>query len=318
MLRYLRCRWVEACCSLPPAADAADGKLQAALLRWQYVGRDACARHMAFACPSRAALSAALRATARGGDSLVELGCGNGYWSKLLARHMEAGAVRALDVQPPPAWRQPSEARVAFGTADDLATGGERTLLICMPSPGEPGIAEDALEAFAPHGEYVIYVGEWCSGMTGTKAMHAMLLRDYALLATRPLPCMPLARLALHIFRRRHSTSRSGGARDAPAAAASAPRNARCAACGGFKGVRACPWTRQLLVCSEACHVSAEAQHREAIALTFCGAEAGSGHRPAFAAFEACEHLEVSSASDQQWLRLAEATPQPERELPVG
>lgn len=55
---------------------------------------------------------------------------------------------------------------VHFGTADDLRDASEKTLLLCMPSPGEAGIAEQALDAFS--GPYVAYVGEWLSGMTGT------------------------------------------------------------------------------------------------------------------------------------------------------
>jgi hypothetical protein len=342
MLRYLRCRWIEGCAlvatdagsAASPKLDAADAKLRAALLRWQFVGRDACARHLAFACPTSSALDAALRAaesaSQRGGSSagIVELGAGNGYWSKLLAKRARSFpcTVRALDVAPPPEWRQPAEAPVAFGTADDVASGRESTLLLCMPSPGEPAIAEEALDAFEAacgggtdatmpprRPSVVLYVGEWGSGMTGTRALHARLLEGYRLVATRTLPCLPLARITLHVFRR-CSTGASGAAAPPPAAPR-LPQNARCACCGSSRRLRACPWTRTVLLCSDACHAKAAVLHQAAIALTFCGVQASA--RPAFASFAPCEHLEATSASDQQWLRLAEATPQPERIIPV-
>ena len=361
MLRYLRSRWVEGCVlvaadeSAAAARNAAtvdgpDAKVRAALLRWQYVGRDACARHMAFACPSSAALDEAMRAAqsthgqrgGSGGNScgIVELGAGNGYWSKLLAKRARSFAcsVRALDVDPPPEWKQPAEARVSFGTADEVSSGRERTLLLCMPSPGEAGIAEAALDAFEaprpasaetvepqPPPLVVLYVGEWASGMTGTKALHARLLADYTLIATRPLPCLPLARIALHVFRRlptrrrnNHDARADDGMPSEPTSPhrmpPKLPRNALCLCCGAARGLKVCPWTR-ILMCSETCHAKAADEHAAAIAMTYCGAKPTT--RPSFASFAPSEHLEATSATAQQWLRLAEATPQPERIIPV-
>lgn len=166
------------------AVDASDAKVRRELQRWLFIGRDACARHMAFACPSRDGVRAIV-GTARA--AIVELGAGNGYWSKLVAKRVliRRGAtqtattatattsatqgvgarVRALDAVPPAAWRQSKAVRVEFGTAESLLEGSERTLLLCMPSPGEPGIAEEALRCFK--GRRVVYIGEWGSGMTG-------------------------------------------------------------------------------------------------------------------------------------------------------
>ena len=126
-------------------------------------------------------------------------------------------------------------------------------------------------------------------------------------------PLQPLARVGMFAFRRRAGGS-AGRPRGPPPPP---PRAARCAACGTFtRPLRSCPWTRSLLLCSEACHAASEAAHDASIALTFCGAAptGGAAGRPPFAAFEACEFLEAGKATDQQWLRLAEATPQPERE----
>ena len=360
MLRLLRARWLEAVVHVAVAGvDATDPRVRASVLRWQLIGRDAAARHCAFACPSPDALRTILctlerrRSSAARGE-IVELGAGNGYWSKLLVRALAAAhpknhargacSVRALDVQPPAEWRQPADSRVVFGTADDLRTSGDgggdgrqgggnlrppgrrgsedggddgggedgaaTTLLLCMPSPGEPGIAEDALAAFS--GRYVAYVGEWGSGMTGTLALHAALLAAFELVSTTPLPCMPLTRVALHVLRRRSPVITTAAA----AAAAATHPGARCCHCGGARGLRSCPWTRRLLLCSERCHAAAATQHAAAISWTYCGAECST--RPPFAEFQA--HAEVfltaAGASEAEWLRLAQATPQPERELP--
>ena len=331
MLRLLRARWVEAVCHVATVTiDASDARVRSSLLRWQLIGRDACARHMAFAVPSRAALCA-LRDTLGGGSGggLVELGAGNGYWCKMLVRLLAAnrdakgggsGAkgssrptiplVRALDSAPPPEWRQPKEVRVEIGSADDLTSvdgGPPTTLLLCMPSPGEPGLAEEALAAFG--GSFIAYVGEWGSGMTSTRRLHADLLsRDYELLSSLPLPCMPLTRIALHIFRRK-------APRDKPT---KTPLNlgAACVGCGGRERLRACPWVRSIVVCSEACHAQAAEEHARAISWLYCGAPCAT--RPRFDEFHPAAEvfLEAGSAREAEWIRLAHATPQPERELP--
>lgn len=344
MLRYIRSRWVEACghvAAAAPPVDAADARVRAGLLRWQLIGRDACARHLAFAVPSASAL-AAVAATLPAGaplraGSVVEIGAGNGYWSKTIRRQLAktpfAGpsattttatlptrlvaehAVRAFDTVPPPEWRQRANGRVGFGTADSLREreggggGDAHTLLLCMPSPGEPGIAEDVIRAF--DGECVCYVGEWASGMTGTRDLHTELLATFELVSVVPLPCMPLTRIALHVLRRRPTATKA--ALKPPAAVAP---GARCAACGGARALRACPWTRRFVVCSARCYSSARERHEAAIAWLLCGAVCTS--RPAFEAFhaEANTFLDSASASDAAWLRLAQATPQPERELP--
>ena len=319
MLRYLRARWAEACCHMDDEArrdtgasrriDASHARTRAALLRWHVVGRDACARHMAFACPSEMAIEAIVS----GGGDIVELGAGNGYWSKLVAKLMSkrrsVHSVRALDTAPPPDWRQPPEVTVQFGTAEQLAEGREQTLLLCMPSPGEVGIADDALSRF--HGQRIVYVGEWASGMTGTREAHTTLLQRYRHACSLPLPCMALTRIALHIFLVRDATS--GESHD-KANVAPSPPGGTCAACGATSALRACPWTRKFLACSVQCHERAAKMHSAIIALNYYGAAVSA--RPPFDSFEPCMWLECGEATDQQWLRLAEATPQPERELP--
>ena len=232
MLRYLRSRFVEGCCWVAGASernevmDWASSKVRGRLLAFLFVGRDACARHQAFAVPTKRAAKAIL---GRSGG-VVELGAGNGYWIKVLAREIrrnggraerptQPGAppprtpsmLRALDAVPPPDWRQPRDIRVTAGLADELRDGGERTLLLCMPSPGEDSLADAALDAFA--GERVAYVGEWESGMTATRSFHRRLCADYTWVGSIPLPHMPLTRISLHIFsrRQRQATSDESG-----------------------------------------------------------------------------------------------------------
>ena len=316
MMRYLRARWVEACCHVGAAAgvDASDARVRAAILRWQLIGRDAAARHMAFAVPSRVALDA-IGSTLNAGGLLVDMGAGNGYWSKMLARlpRKVTWRVRAYDAVPPADWRQPRESPVAFGTPDDLIRSSATTLLLCMPSPGE-AYSEAAVEAF--RGEYVAYVGEWGSGMTGTARLHTLLLDSYQLVTTLPLPCMPLTRVALHVLRR---NSLGGVPPPAPLARAKVSKmaGACCVACGAMRGLRACPWTRTVVVCSPKCHAATAAKHDAAIAWMCCGAT--NATRPGFDEFYpgADAFLEDGVASDAEWLRLAQATPQPERELPL-
>ena len=312
MLRYLRARWAEACCHVATAkaADASDPRVRAAILRWHLIGRDAAARHMAFAVPSQAALNA-IGGTLTSGALIVDMGAGNGYWSRLLARlpRQEAWRVQAYDTVPPADWRQAAEAPVAFGTPDELSASDATTLLLCMPSPGEV-YSEAAVEAF--RGPYVAYVGEWGSGMTGTARLHALLLEHFQLVTTTPLPCMPLTRVALYLLRRRGLPEQPR----AEAAAATRRPSARCTMCGAARGLRACPWTRTLLLCSPKCYAAAATKHDAAISWLCCGAEGAT--RPAFEEFHAHAETFLASgvASDAEWLRLAQATPQPERELP--
>lgn len=206
LLRVARARWVEAVVLLqlssaatsaatsaePSAAtsgridiatDASGARLRAGLHRWLCTGRDAGARHMAFAVPSTAAIELICRGRRKA--AVVELGAGNGYWAQLCQRQLVRRGARmhALDVSPPPTWQQnvwrrrrrgakqataaaaaAQHVTVRFGTAEALGTavpsaelshelagrgqGTWQTLLLCMPSPGETSLAEDVLRAF--------------------------------------------------------------------------------------------------------------------------------------------------------------------------
>ena len=352
LLRYRRARWVEACGLHVPnagaAADASDSRVRAALLRWQLIGRDLSARHMAFAVPCLRA-GVAIGSWLQPGSAedtdkagcLVDLGSGNGYWAQHVLRSLKkmkgvCHSVVALDAVPPPDWRQPRDVKVQFGTAEYLsrfeapssyrepeAPGSPRVLLLCMPSPGEPGIAEDAINAFT--GKCVAYVGEWRSGMTGTRELHDLLEERFELMSCVPLPCMPLTRIALHMFQRRdpelHGRASWKGGRTKETRECNPALEvggASCSNCKALKGLKSCPWTRTHIVCSERCHAASAAKHEASISWLYCGAKLPVGKRPKLKEFHsgAEVHLEEKAASDAEWLRLAQATPQPERELP--
>mmetsp|Transcript_25690 Transcript_25690/g.84581 ORF Transcript_25690/g.84581 Transcript_25690/m.84581 type:complete len:313 (-) Transcript_25690:22-960(-) len=83
LLRLLRARWVEAV-AVSGGCDCAQPPVRVALLAWQYAGRDAGARWLAFAVPSTAAVEAVVGGGGGGGGA-VELGASNGYWARLLA-----------------------------------------------------------------------------------------------------------------------------------------------------------------------------------------------------------------------------------------
>ena len=319
LLRLLRARWVESIVLLEQlaasaGADAVDvsvaqgnagARLRAALHRWWCTGRDCGARHMSFAVPS----PGVIRQICGEHGSIVELGAGNGYWSTLCQRHLASRGARiwALDISPPPPWHQKvwrrPRARVCFGSAEDLGSreiASAETLLLCMPSPGESTLAEDALRAF--RGPRVAYVGEWGTGMTGTRAFHTTLTHEFRLVAVVPLPAMLQTRVALHVFER---------LRGAAAGAPPAKAHQVCAVCGSAATLRQCPWSRSLIACSDKCWRAAEAKHLALLEFAFCGARCTD--RPAFEVWDPVGWLEAGQASERDWFALAEATPQPER-----
>ena len=280
----------------------------------------------------------------RSGLEGVELGAAQGYWARLLARAGVA-PVTPLDVAPPEGrQRRPA---VRWGTAESLADAPEGTLLLCMPSPGEEELSDLALAQFA--GRRVAYVGEWGSGMTATKRFHATLAspRHFTLRRVVPLPNFAKTAVALHLFertvappggggdggggggglgggaggggkpkRKRGDGDGAGAGMDerggGAAAAAVRPLAAAacCTGCGSAGPLWRCPWSRQLLVCGEACYAAAETAHRAQLALCFCGAAVGA--RPPWAEWEPLRWLEHATATDAQWDAMRDATPQAE------
>lgn len=380
LLRLLRARWVEAV-AVSGGCDCAQPPVRVALLAWQYAGRDAGARWLAFAVPSTAAVEAVVGGGGGGGGA-VELGASNGYWARLLATaglepftaldHLPARLFRCplfcdtfllSGARHLPARRggaaTPSGGDWVCGEPRRAAAGGRchacavhafarggaappsatnlppppppshhpRLRIPSPPPPSPPPIptkadlSDAALESF--RGSRVAYIGEWGSGMTGTRHLHDALSEpaSWALEAHVPLPNFAKLRIALYLFRRRDPDARS--AQQAAPHQAGGKRKRRdaaesivgCDVCGSRqRRLWRCPWSRQLLVCGEGCYAAAEQRHTATLALCFCGA--APTLRPPFALFEAAAWLERSQASDVEWDSLRDATPQAELKPP--
>jgi hypothetical protein len=192
-------------------------------------------------------------------------------------------------------------------------------------------MALDSVKAFT--GDVVIYIGEWCSGMTASTAFHAHLLDNFALERTVELPCWAATNYELRVYRR-HDSKRKGKGdakrkkvdKDvAMEPDASTSPMWQCDACAtGFRldqasGLRRCRVTRKLLLCkaSAKCAKGSQVYHRALKLME---------HQPSLAvdlealAFEKkkkinCHRLGsfgpvlVTTDNEREWSSLAEATP---------
>ncbi len=152
----------------------------------------------AWAIPSREALEC----IADHGP-IVEVGAGTGYWAKLLE---ERGVdVLAYDAEPPQrgANRFHPEAtpltEVHAGGPEILDGHPDRALMLCWPPP-ESSMALDCLDNYA--GAAVLYIGEWKTSTSATKAFFRRLDRDFEEVARVELPNWPMMSDALRVFRR--------------------------------------------------------------------------------------------------------------------
>lgn len=145
---------------------------------------------------------------------ICELGCGTGYWAKLLA---DVGArVLAVDPSPPlegcnhwhratrPSTRQPVTLRhFAPLTKSDAATftvPDDHTLMLCWP-PYDDDMASVALARY--HGDRVIYIGEDAGGCTGDEAFHAQLAAHWDLSVTYEIPHWETVHDAVNVYTRK-------------------------------------------------------------------------------------------------------------------
>ena len=329
LLRLLRSRWVEGVFLARGLGGCEAKRAQTTVLRWQLTGRDCAARFQAFAVPCREALTALTRLAVKGG--LVELGAHNGHWAACIAKRVAArmrvesharegrthserrpppSLVRALDISPPEAPPQQQHLVVEPGTAESLRSLDYDTLLVCMPSPGEEGLCDEALSAFK--GQNVVYIGEWGTGMTGTQTFHVELLSGRWELRLRvTLPNWPLLYAELFIFRRKCPAEHQPNAKGATELALVDDQQlVHCASCGG-RAARRCPRTRQMHLCSGGrCYTATAEAHAALLAHVFCGMR--NVDRPAWDDWEPCRWLREDRASRQEWLRLAMATPHAE------
>jgi hypothetical protein len=123
---------------------------------------------------------------------ICELGCGTGYWAKLLR---DVGAkILAVDAKPPLEgknfWHRPKTGPLQQPTVlrhfvdvvrGDVATFDvppEQTLMLCWP-PFDNGMASQALARYS--GSRVIYIGEGKGGCTGDDDFHTALAEQWKL-----------------------------------------------------------------------------------------------------------------------------------------
>jgi len=214
--------------------------------------------------------------------------------------------VTALDLVPPESGDQ-LWSPVECGTADNLKKVSHETLFLCMPPPESESCADEALTNFAGH--HVIYVGEWCSGMTGTRLFHATLM-GFELEKRILLPNWPKMRTELFLFSEsKKKKGKKGSSKESKGSSQPQP-GLLCDVCKLSKlKLWSCPWTRQLCVCSDECFSACKEQHLAVISFAFCGARASK--RPNFDEWQPCRWMNKESVSDAQWDDLQASIPQP-------
>ncbi len=165
--------------------------------------RESATQHFAWAIPNLSAL----QEIAHHG-SIIELGCGNGYWAWLL-RKMGVD-ILACD---PLAAGDPGSHRDAGTTAwTELLTAGveilsapghrERTLFLCWPPPFS-SMAADCLKLY--QGNRLLYVGEEPGGCCGDEEFEELIRRDWLLEKRVNIPRgpAPFVKDSLYVYRRR-------------------------------------------------------------------------------------------------------------------
>mmetsp|Transcript_8371 Transcript_8371/g.18840 ORF Transcript_8371/g.18840 Transcript_8371/m.18840 type:complete len:388 (+) Transcript_8371:582-1745(+) len=287
LLDIHRARWAEGLELFGRAGlSEADCRRRAVEFRDSY--RDWCSKHYAFAVPT----DAALKAIADLQVPVVEVGAFTGYWASLLK---ERGVdVLALDSVVP----QSAFMEVQRGNAKILSQPDYQkyeALFLCYPTPEETSLCDEALRRFK--GSYVIYIGEMCTGMTGTFNFHTTLLRRFDREKELELPNWTGADARLTIWKR---SGRDKGEQ---------PR-LPCQLCGKEDSVRQCWVTRKVMVCSEACFDEC-AKSRRALEVIDCY---GSECNVPFANYVPVRWVrnESSSGSSRLLDLVAQATPRPE------
>lgn len=165
--------------------------------------RESAVQRFAWAIPNLSAL----QAIARHG-SIIELGCGNGYWAWLL-RKMGVD-ILACD---PLASGEPGSHRDQGTTAwthvinsgpeilsSDAALG--RTLFLCWPPPFS-SMAADCLKRY--QGERLLYVGEEPGGCCGDDEFMQLIERDWVTEQRINIPRWPapFVKDSLYVYRRK-------------------------------------------------------------------------------------------------------------------
>lgn len=107
---------------------------------------------------------------------LVEIGAGGGYWAHLL-RTERVVDILAYDAKPGEnRWVSRLWTKVRKGGPKKAAKFPNRTLFLCWPPYRNP-MAHECLKHY--RGDTVVYIGEDYYGMTGDKAFHDLLDKEW-------------------------------------------------------------------------------------------------------------------------------------------
>ena len=181
-------------------------------------------RTFSSAVPSGPALDALVRVGKQSG--FVELGCGSGYWARLLRQR--GVAVDAYDLKPP---QDDADGEGIFGTTwiDDVRQGGpevllapgaaSKALLLVWPyeGVGSSGWDAECLDRYA--GDTVCYVGDWqgCTrshrpvGMTSSAAFQQRLYAHFVCVERTAVGKWAMVADTLSVWRRRRAGEPGGG-----------------------------------------------------------------------------------------------------------
>jgi hypothetical protein len=151
--------------------------------------KSAIASHFSWAVPT----DEAVNVIANHASSVIEIGCGSGYWAWLM---QQAGiAVTAIDkTMPGFAWHQ-----IDLGNEFESAKHPDKALFLCWP-PSASTMADHAVASYA--GSCIIYVGEWLGG-SAEPGFFARLVRDFETVAIVPIPQWYMRTDSLMVFKRR-------------------------------------------------------------------------------------------------------------------
>lgn len=149
----------------------------------------------------------ALQEIARHG-TIIELGCGNGYWAWMLRKMgidilacdpLEAGEDGSHREEGTRAWTTILKAGAEILSCE-AAKG--RTLLLCWPPPFS-SMAADCLKLYT--GERLLYVGEEPGGCCGDEEFEALIRRDWVVEKRINIPRWPapFVKDSLYVYRRR-------------------------------------------------------------------------------------------------------------------
>jgi hypothetical protein len=159
-----------------------------------FQARDKCLKEYSFAVPSQEAIDALVHY-----GPVVEIGCGLGYWAKLVQDAggeiipydscvNDQGMVKLYMTKSDYA---PAYTQVFQGGVEVAELHSDKTLFLCWP-PYDSPMAHDCLETYLKHGgKTLIYVGEGHGGCTGDDEFHNLIEERLECVKTISIPVWP-------------------------------------------------------------------------------------------------------------------------------